>query len=116
MNGKEFIRATDAICKEKGIDKDTIFEAMKTALEKAYAKHTGFSNIRIDIDTKNGQIRGYAYQTAVEKYGDSEENEEALAKFCKKVGVDENMAPDKVVAKIAAYFQKKYPLCPVKFL
>ena len=49
MNGKEFIRATDAICKEKGIDKDIIFEAMKTALEKAYAKHTGFSNIRIDI-------------------------------------------------------------------
>ncbi len=76
MNGKEFIRATDAICKEKGIDKDIIFEAMKTALEKAYAKHTGFSNIRIDIDTKNGQIRGYAYQTVVEKYGDSEENEE----------------------------------------
>lgn len=39
----------------------------------------------------------------------SEENEEALAKFCKKVGVNEKMEPDKIVAKIAAYFQKKYP-------
>ena len=39
----------------------------------------------------------------------SEDNEEALANFCKKAGVNEKMEPDKIVAKIATYYQKKYP-------
>lgn len=56
--------------------------------------------------------------TTVENYKDiditpyirySADNEEALANFCKKVGVNENMDPDKIVAKISTYYQKKYP-------
>ena len=41
MNSKEFIKALKAICKEKSISEDVIFEAMTIALEKAYAEYNG---------------------------------------------------------------------------
>ena len=59
------------------------------------------------LDKTNVEVNKAIDLTPYIRY--SAENEEALARFCKKVGVDEKMAPDKVVAKIAAYFQKKYP-------
>ena len=60
MNSKEFITALKAICKEKQVSEDIIFDAMKSALEKAYAKETGLPNIRIDINKDTGEIRGYS--------------------------------------------------------
>ena len=39
MNGKEFIKAVDNIVKEKGIDKEVVFEAMEQALATAYKKN-----------------------------------------------------------------------------
>ncbi len=76
MNGKEFIKALKAICEEKEISEEIIFEGMTTALEKAYAKDTGLTNIRIDLNKKTGEIKGYAYQRVVEEYDEEEENYE----------------------------------------
>lgn len=77
MNSKEFIKALNAICEEKQISKDVIFEGMKLALEKAYIKETGLPNIRIDINRETGDIKGFSYQKVVEEYTDGDEDTEA---------------------------------------
>ena len=76
MNSKEFIKALDSICEEKKISKDIILEGMQTALQKAYSKETGLPNIRIDINKKTGEIKGYSYQKVVESYTDDENDSE----------------------------------------
>lgn len=76
MNSKEFITALKSICKEKGISEDIIFDAMKTALEKAYTKNTGLPNVRIDINKETGEIKAFAYSRVVEEYEDEEEGKE----------------------------------------
>src|SRR5574344_579761 len=91
MNSKEFIKALKGICEEKGISEDVIFDGMTAALEKAYAKETGLPNIRIDLNKKTGEIRGYSFQTVVKKYDDEEENYEdvqILLKDAKKIVPD----------------------------
>lgn len=76
MNEKEFIKALKDICEEKKIDEDIIFDAMKTALEKAYAKNTGLSNIRIEINKDTGSIKGFSVQKVVSEYTDEDEFDE----------------------------------------
>lgn len=76
MDTKEFIKALKDICEEKSIKEDVIFEGMTQALEKAYARNTGLNNIRIDINKKTGEIKGYSYLTVVKKYDEEEENYE----------------------------------------
>ena len=76
MNKKEFVKALKAICEEKQISEDIIFEGMTTALEKAYTKETGLPNIRIDINKDTGEIKGFAYQKVVLEYTDGEDDEE----------------------------------------
>ena len=68
MDSKEFIKALKNICEEKSISEDVIFEAMTQALQKAYTKETGLPNIRIDINKKTGEIKGYSYQKVVELF------------------------------------------------
>ena len=46
MNGKEFIKAVDLITKEKGIDREVVFEAMELALATAYKKNFKSKNGR----------------------------------------------------------------------
>ena len=75
MNSKEFIKALKLICEEKKLSEDIIFEGMETALQKAYVKETGLPNIRIEINKKTGEIKGYSYQKVVEEYTDDEEDE-----------------------------------------
>ena len=66
MNGKEFIKAVDLIEKEKGIDREIIFEAMENALMAAYKKNTGIANSKVVIDKKTGDIKVYSYLTVVD--------------------------------------------------
>lgn len=75
MNSKEFIKALKLICEEKKLSEDIIFEGMETALQKAYVKETGLPNIRIEINKKTGEIKGYSYQKVVEEYTDDEEDD-----------------------------------------
>ena len=91
---KEFINALEAICKEKQISEEVIFEGMTQALSKAYAKETNLPNIRIDINKKTGDIKGYSYQKVVSEYTDGEEDEageetvEILLEDAKKIVPD----------------------------
>ena len=65
MNGKEFIKAVDLVEKEKGIDREIIFEAMENALMAAYKRNTGIQNSKVIIDKKTGDIKVYSYLTVV---------------------------------------------------
>lgn len=73
MNGKEFIKAVDLIEKEKGIDREIVFEAMENALMAAYKRSTGIQNSRVLIDKKSGDIKVYSFITVV---ADEKENDE----------------------------------------
>ena len=75
MNSKEFIKAVDLIVKEKGIDREVVFEAMELALATAYKKNfDSLTNSKIFIDRNTGDIKVYSYLTVVpdEKEDDEE--------------------------------------------
>lgn len=67
MNSKEFIKAVDAIVKEKNIEREYVFEAMELALATAYKKNfDSLTNSKIFIDRKTGDIKVYSYLTVVD--------------------------------------------------
>lgn len=77
MNGKEFIKAVDLVEKEKGIDREIIFEAMENALMAAYKRNTGITNSKVVIDKKTGDIKVFSYLTVVEDVNpDDEESDD----------------------------------------
>ena len=63
MNGKEFLKAVDLVVKEKHIDKEIIFEAMRNALTSAYKKNAKSknNNVKVLINENNGDIKVYSY-------------------------------------------------------
>ena len=63
---KEFLKAVENIVKEKGIDKEIVFEAMETALTTAFKKNYGKSNSKVIINRETGDIKVYSYLTVVE--------------------------------------------------
>ena len=66
MNSLEFKKAVDTLSKEKGIDKDYIFDAMELALTSAYKKnYHSLSNVRVDINRETGEIKIFSYKTVV---------------------------------------------------
>ena len=68
MNGKEFLKAVDLVVKEKHIDKEVIFEAMRNALTSAYKKNakTKNNNVKVLINENTGDIKVISYLTVVE--------------------------------------------------
>ena len=67
MNGKEFLKAVDLVVKEKGIDKEVVFEAMELALATAYKKNfDSLTNSKIVINRDTGDIKVFSYLTVVE--------------------------------------------------
>lgn len=68
MNNKEFKTAVELLNKEKGIDKETIYEAMELALTSAYKKnYNSLSNVRVDINKETGEIKVFSYKTVVDR-------------------------------------------------
>ena len=66
MNNKEFLKALDNIVKEKGIDKEVIYEAMELALTSAYKKSfNSKTNVKVLINRETGDIKVYSYLTVV---------------------------------------------------
>ena len=65
MNGKEFKETLKLLNKEKGIQEETVYEAMELALTSAYKKQTGLPNVRVDIDRETGDIHLYSFKTVM---------------------------------------------------
>ncbi|NMB41298.1 MAG: transcription termination/antitermination protein NusA [Firmicutes bacterium] len=65
---QDFMLALEAIEKEKGIAKDTLFEAIEAALISAYKRNfSSAHNVKVDIDRDTGEMRLYSCLTVVEK-------------------------------------------------
>lgn len=68
---KEFLDALNLVAKEKGIDKEIIFEAIEASLVSACKKHFGTSqNIKVDMNRETGEVKCYMQKTIVETVED----------------------------------------------
>lgn len=69
---KDFILALEEIEKEKGISRESIFEALEKALIKSYEKNfDNNANVTVEIDRDNGKIKVFSIKTVVEEVEDS---------------------------------------------
>ena len=72
MDCKELLDSLEIIEKEKGIPKETIFEAIETSLVTAYKKNYGTSqNIKVDMNRETGEIKVFAQKEVVEDVYDA---------------------------------------------
>jgi transcription termination/antitermination protein NusA len=70
---RELIMVIEQLGREKGIDKEVLFEALESALLSASRKSLGpGDNVRIHIDRKTGEFRVYHRKKVVEEVVDSE--------------------------------------------
>jgi len=70
---RELIMVIEQLGREKGIDKEILFEALETALLSASRKSLGpGDNVRIHIDRKTGDFRVYQRKQVVEDVEDPE--------------------------------------------
>lgn len=68
MNNKEFKKAVELLCKEKGINEDVIYEAMELALTSAYKKnYNSLSNVRVEVNRDSGEIKVFSFKTVVDR-------------------------------------------------
>ncbi|MDC0037202.1 transcription termination factor NusA [Alphaproteobacteria bacterium] len=71
---EEMLQVANNVAQEKSIDKDSVFEAMEMALEKAARVKYGFErDIRVTVNRENGDINLNSYIEVVETL--SEENQ-----------------------------------------
>jgi len=65
-NASELINALEQVSKEKGIDKETIFEAIEASLVLACKKNFGNSaSIHVHVDRKTGEVKVFAAKEVV---------------------------------------------------
>ena len=79
---KDFIRSLDELEREKGINKQDIIDAIEKALIKSYEEQYGESNVEIDFNKDNGDIKVYSIKDIVEEVENKETQislEEALS-------------------------------------
>jgi N utilization substance protein A len=68
----DFIDALEQLQREKGIDKDTLLEAIEAALISGYKRNfNSAANVRVEIGRETGEVHVYARKTVVEEVTDS---------------------------------------------
>ncbi len=68
----DFIDALEQLEREKGIDKDTLLEAIEAALISGYKRNfNSAGNVRVEIHRDTGVVRVFARKTVVEEVTDS---------------------------------------------
>lgn len=74
MNFKELVSAMKQIEENNTLSEEIIIDAMKEALAKAYAKHTGLPDVqvRVEFNPADKQIHLYQQRTVVEAVEDDE--------------------------------------------
>ena len=84
MARPELVQVADTVARDKGIDREEVFQAMEQAIQKAGRSKYGHENdIRAAIDRKTGEIRLARYLTVVETVED-ENTQLTLAKAKRK--------------------------------
>ena len=119
---RELIMVIDQLGREKGIDKEILFEALESALLSASRKSLGpGDNVRIHIDRKTGEFRVYNRKKVVEDVNDPETEmtlaeAQALAPEA-ELGVELELLQDKPLqdlGRIAAQTAKQVILQKVR--
>ncbi len=68
----EFIDALEQLEREKGIDKDTLIEAIEAALISGYKRNFNSApNVRVEINRETGEVKVFARKTVVEEPQDT---------------------------------------------
>ena len=83
----EFILAFNEICEQRGLPKDEVFEALKTALVSAYRRDTNISaqqKVSVDIDPRTGEPTIYTEKEVVDSIIDN--RTEVLLEQAKREG------------------------------
>ena len=83
----EFIVAFNEICEDRGLAKDVVFEALKTALASAYRRNVNVSNsqeVRVEIDQRTGEPTIYAEKEVVDSIMD--DRTEVLLEVARRQG------------------------------
>lgn len=71
---QEFLLALEAIEKEKGIKKDTLFDAIEAALISAYKRNFNSApNVRVNIERETGRIQIYTCLSVAEKVDNAQQ-------------------------------------------
>lgn len=72
MDSRELMKALQLIEKERGIDREEIFQAIENSLMSACKKNFGTSqNIKVSMDRKTGEINVYAQKEVTEDVYDA---------------------------------------------
>lgn len=83
----EFILAFNEICEQRGLAKEEVFEALKTALISAYRRDTNIStqqDVSVDIDPRTGEPTIYSEKEVVDSIIDN--RTEVLLEVAQKEG------------------------------
>ncbi len=74
---KAFKTALEALCKEKNIKEDVIFDAIEPALTAAYKKqYKSLANVKVNLNKETCEFDVYSYKTVVEDDYEKREAEE----------------------------------------
>ncbi len=69
---RELLIVIEQIGREKGIDKETLFEALESALLSASRKTLGAAeNVRMEIDRHTGALKVFGRKKVVEEVADN---------------------------------------------
>lgn len=77
-SNRKFMSALNALCEEKGIEKDVFLEMLKESIAKAYKKVYTEANVRVEINEKTGKIRLFEIRTVVDDLEEDEDLEVSL--------------------------------------
>jgi N utilization substance protein A len=94
----EFILAFNEICEQRGLPKEEVFEALKTALVSAYRRDTNISaqqKVSVDIDPRTGEPTIYTEKEVVDSIFDN--RTEVLLEQAKREGYPEAVYGDLVM-------------------
>ena len=108
---EEMLKVADNVAQEKSIDKDSVFEAMELALEKAARVKYGFErDIRVSINRDSGDIKLNSYQEVVEKLTEEEQAKQITLNEAKKI--QPNIATGEFIIKeLHTHYLKTLMIC-----
>ena len=92
MNSKEILMVVDTVSNEKGLDRETIFEAIEAALATASKKLSGMDiSVRVDIDRKTGEYDTYRVWEVMEDDSEDFEDPDTQIKLTYALKKDPNI-------------------------
>ena len=114
MRNNEFMMALNALCHQRDLSKDVVFDAIETALQAAYRRDFEHDpNIEVEMDRTTGEARVFVDWRVVDEVEDDSSQlalDEAQAKFGDHVAVGDTLREERTprnFGRIAAQTAKQ---------